>query len=105
MSPGFIIAIYGRAVDHCYLCDMIPHYRDRSIREGDAADIRKGARATWKRDRSSSRTAGRSRKVLQNNIASVGVPLFVAKAVTGAVALTGKTPSQFINAIRKKLNL
>ncbi|MCR5781942.1 MAG: hypothetical protein K6G90_04305, partial [Clostridia bacterium] len=42
---------------------------------------------------------------LQNNIASVGVPLFVAKAVTGAVALTGKTPSQFINAIRKKLNL
>ena len=42
---------------------------------------------------------------LQNNIASVGVPLFVAKAVTGAIALTGKTPSQFINTIRKKLNL
>lgn len=42
---------------------------------------------------------------LQNNIASVGVPLFVAKALTGAIALTGKTPSQFINFIRKKLNL
>ncbi len=43
--------------------------------------------------------------LLQNNIASVGVPLFVAKALTGAIALTGKTPSQFINFIRKKLNL
>jgi len=42
---------------------------------------------------------------LQNNIASVGVPLFIAKAVTGVISLTGKTPSQFINAIRKKLNL
>ncbi len=42
---------------------------------------------------------------LQNNIASVGVPLFVAKAVTGAISITGKTPSEFINYIRKKLNL
>lgn len=42
---------------------------------------------------------------LENNIASVGVPLFVAKAVTGAISLTGKTPSQFIDWIRTKLKV
>ena len=42
---------------------------------------------------------------LQNNIASVGVPLFVAKAATGLISLTGKTPSQFIGALRKKFHL
>lgn len=42
---------------------------------------------------------------LENNIASVGVPLFVAKCVTGAISLTGKTPTQFINWIREKLKV
>ncbi len=42
---------------------------------------------------------------LENNIASAGVPLFVAKAVTGAISLTGKTPSQFIDWIRTKLKI
>ncbi|MBQ4206741.1 MAG: hypothetical protein II621_00380 [Clostridia bacterium] len=42
---------------------------------------------------------------LQSSIVSVGVPLFVAKAVTGVIALTGMTPSQFLNSIRKKRNL
>ncbi len=41
----------------------------------------------------------------QNNIASVGVPLFVAKALTGAISLTGKTASQFIDLIKKKFNV
>lgn len=42
---------------------------------------------------------------LENNIASVGVPLFIAKCVTGAMSLTGKTASQFIDWIRVKLKV
>ena len=42
---------------------------------------------------------------LENNIASVGVPLFIAKGVTGAMSLTGKTASQFIDWIRAKLKV
>ncbi len=42
---------------------------------------------------------------LENNIASVGVPLWVAKTVTGLISLTGKTPSQFIDYIRTKLKV
>ena len=42
---------------------------------------------------------------LENNIASVGVPLFLAKIATGAISLTGKTASQFIDLVKKKFNL
>lgn len=42
---------------------------------------------------------------LENNIASVGVPLFIAKGVTGAISLSGKTASQFIDWIRAKLKV
>lgn len=42
---------------------------------------------------------------LQNNIAAVGVPMPLAKAVTRILRLTGKTPAQFIDMIRKKLNV
>lgn len=42
---------------------------------------------------------------LENNIASVGVPLPIAKCVTGAMSLTGKTASQFIDWIRGKLKV
>ena len=42
---------------------------------------------------------------LENNIASVGVPLFLAKIATGAISLTGKTASQFIDSVKKKFNL
>lgn len=38
---------------------------------------------------------------LENNIASVGVPLFIAKAVTGAISLTGKTASQFMDSVKR----
>ena len=42
---------------------------------------------------------------LQNNIASVGVPLILAKAATGLLSLTGKKTSRIINGVRKKLKL
>ena len=42
---------------------------------------------------------------LQNNIASAGVPLFVAKAVTGVLSLSGKPLSQVINTLRKKVGM
>ena len=42
---------------------------------------------------------------LQNNIASAGVPLFLAKAVTGVLSLSGKPLSQVINALRKKVGM
>lgn len=42
---------------------------------------------------------------LENNIISVGVPPIVARAFTGAISLTGKTASQFIDAIRKRLDV
>ncbi|MBR2731258.1 MAG: hypothetical protein IKD72_04640, partial [Clostridia bacterium] len=42
---------------------------------------------------------------LQNNIASAGVPLFLAKAATAALSLTGKPLSQVVNAIRKKIGM
>ena len=42
---------------------------------------------------------------LQNNIASAGVPMFLAKAATAAMTLTGKPRSQVINAIRKKVGM
>lgn len=42
---------------------------------------------------------------LQNNIASAGVPMFLAKAATAAMTLTGKPLSQVINAIRKKVGM
>lgn len=46
-----------------------------------------------------------TKEFLENNIASVGVPLCIAKCVTGAISLTGKTPSQFIDWIRTKLKV
>lgn len=46
-----------------------------------------------------------TKEFLENNIASVGVPLFIAKCVTGAMSLTGKTASQFIDWIRAKLKV
>lgn len=42
---------------------------------------------------------------LENNIASVGVPLFLAKIATGAISLTGKTTSQFIDSVKRKFKL
>ncbi len=42
---------------------------------------------------------------LQNNIASVGIPLFIGKLATGAISLTGKTTSQFIDSVKKKFKL
>ena len=42
---------------------------------------------------------------LQNNIASVGIPLFVGKLATGVISLTGKTTSQFIDMVKRKLKL
>lgn len=42
---------------------------------------------------------------LQNNIAAVGVPLFLAKAATGLLSLTGKPSSQVINALRRKIKM
>lgn len=42
---------------------------------------------------------------LENNIASVGVPLFLAKIATGAISLTGKTTAQFIDMVKKKFNI
>lgn len=44
-------------------------------------------------------------KFLQNNIASVGVPLIFAKIVTVAISLTGKTTAQFIDMIKTKFKL
>lgn len=44
-------------------------------------------------------------ELLQNNIASVGVPLFLGKIATGAISLTGKTASQFIDLVKKKFNI
>lgn len=44
-------------------------------------------------------------KFLQNNIASVGVPLIFAKIATGAISLTGKTTAQFIDMIKTKFKL
>ena len=44
-------------------------------------------------------------KFLQNNIASVGVPLIFAKIATGAISLTGKTTAQFIDIVKKKFKL
>lgn len=46
-----------------------------------------------------------TKELLENNIAALGVPLPVVKAVTGAIALTGSTPTEFINRIRKKLKI
>ena len=42
---------------------------------------------------------------LQNNIASVGVPLIFAKIATGAISLTGKTTAQFIDLVKTKFRL
>jgi hypothetical protein len=42
---------------------------------------------------------------LQNNIASAGVPLFIAKTVTGILSLSGKPLSQVINSLRKKIGM
>ena len=42
---------------------------------------------------------------LENNIASVGIPLFVGKLATGIISLTGKTTSQFIDMVRRKFKL
>ena len=46
-----------------------------------------------------------TKEFMQNNIASVGVPLIFAKAATGLLSLTGKTSSRIINSVRKKLKL
>ena len=40
---------------------------------------------------------------LESNIASVGIPLFVGKLATGVISLTGKTTSQFIDMVKKKI--
>ena len=42
---------------------------------------------------------------LENNIASVGIPLFVGKLATGVISLTGKTTSQFIDMVKRKFKL
>ncbi|MBQ5904449.1 MAG: sulfatase-like hydrolase/transferase, partial [Clostridia bacterium] len=42
---------------------------------------------------------------LQNNIASVGVPLIFARIATGAISLTGKTTAQFIDLVKTKFRL
>ncbi|MCR5781626.1 MAG: sulfatase-like hydrolase/transferase [Clostridia bacterium] len=42
---------------------------------------------------------------MQNNIASVGVPLFLAKAATGVLSLTGGSSSKIIDTVRKRLKL
>ncbi|MBE6717177.1 MAG: arylsulfatase [Ruminococcaceae bacterium] len=42
---------------------------------------------------------------LQNNIVSFGIPPVIAKTFTRGISLTGKTASQFIDIIRKKLNV
>lgn len=43
-----------------------------------------------------------TKEFLENNIASVGVPMPIVKLFTGAIALTGKTPSQFVDGLRRK---
>ena len=42
---------------------------------------------------------------LQNNIASVGIPLLVGKLATGVISLTGKTTSQFIDMVKRRFKL